>query len=233
MGTALTEKSFSDSGAQANRKTIFAVPGIMEPQSYGQKVAESQHKYVHRYTYDDINYRTETYCCKTGYELWSKWMELDDRPFCKADALKTYKAIYAPCPDHVIPKGHHTGNGKPKGIFAGTLTMSPKWETNEEEMVSAIKKIMRQKTCPVKRYVWYLEYTEENVPHVHFIYETDKGGRITQQTFKRQWKYWDESTPCGRGHVGGYHKHCAKEDDYLEYISKDKGRHENTWTIKQ
>lgn len=128
------------------------------------------------------------------------------------------------------PKKHHTGNGKPKGIFAGTLTMSSKWETNEEEMCEAIKKIMRQKTTPVKRYVWYLEYTKENVPHIHFIYETEKGGRITQQTFKRQWKWWDESTPCGAGHVGGYHKHCAKEDDYLEYISKDKGRHENKWT---
>lgn len=151
------------------------------------------------------------------------------------DYIENYKTDYNHiCPIHKtqnIKKQHHTGNGKPKGIFAGTLTMSPKWDTNEEEMVSAIKKIMRQKTTPVKRYVWYLEYTKENVPHIHFIYETVKGGRITQQTFKRQWKWWDESTPCGSGHVGGYHKHCAKEDDYLEYISKDKGRHENKWTI--
>lgn len=125
---------------------------------------------------------------------------------------------------------HHVGNGKPKGVFAGTLTMSPKWPTNEEEMVTAIRKIMKQKTCPVKRYVWYLEYTKDNVPHVHFIYETVKGGRITQQVFKRQWSYWDESQSVGSGHIGGYHRHCASQDDYIEYIRKDSGRHENKWT---
>lgn len=126
----------------------------------------------------------------------------------------------------VLKQKHHTGNGKPKGMFAGTLTMSPKWSTNENEMVEAMKKIFRQKSCPVKRYIWYLEYTKEDVPHIHFLYETHKGGRITQQTFKRHWKWWDESTQCGSGHVGGYHRHVAKEEEYLDYISKDQGRHE-------
>jgi len=139
------------------------------------------------------------------------------------------KCMYGHETESIKPK-HHTGNGKPKGIFSGTLTMSPCWPTNEEEMVVAIQKIMRQRTTPVKRYVWYLEYTDKDVPHIHFIYETEKGGRITAQTFKRQWKWGDESTPCGSGHVGGYHRHCAKEDDYLEYIQKDKGRHDNKWT---
>lgn len=127
-------------------------------------------------------------------------------------------------------KPHHVGNGKPKGLFAGTLTMSPSWGTNEEEMVTAIKGIFKQKTVPVKRYVWYLEYTENDLPHIHFIYETKTGGRITQQVFKRKWKFWDESTECGSGHKGGYHRHVAREGEYLDYISKDNGRHENRWT---
>lgn len=195
---------------------------------------ERPRTYIHEKSYDGNYTITEPYCCRIGYELWSVYEQQISSPFSKADAAKTFRRILAKCEDeHQILKGHHTGNGKPKGVFAGTLTMSPKWETNEEELVAAIKKIMRQKTCPVKRYVWYLEYTEDNVPHIHFIYETDTGGRITQQTFKRQWKYWDESTPVGRGHVGGYHKHCSKEDDYLVYIAKHNGRHENKWTTTQ
>lgn len=124
---------------------------------------------------------------------------------------------------------HHIGNGKPKGLFAGTLTMSPKWDTNEEEMVSAIEKIFKQKTVVVKRFIWFLEYTADGTPHIHFIYETEKGGRITQQVFKRAWKWWDESETVGRGHKGGYHKHCHAETEYLDYISKDKGRHNQNW----
>lgn len=131
--------------------------------------------------------------------------------------------------EQIKPK-HHIGNGKPKGIFAGTLTMSSSWPTNEEEMVSSIKKIFRQKTTPVKRYVWFVERTDAGLPHIHFIYETFTGGRITQQVFKRNWQWWDESTPCGRGHVGGYHRYCHAEEEYIDYISKDKGRHENKWT---
>lgn len=223
---------FWSSGTRANRKDIFAVPGRMEPTL---AINGCPHTYIREFSIDGKHrIRNDKYCCRLGYELWYTYEDLIDKPFMKAEKDKIRKRIEAPCgTNHELPKGHHKGNGKPKGIFAGTLTMSPKWETNEEEMVTAIKKLMRQKTCPVKRYVWYLEYTQDNVPHIHFIYETDTGGRITQQTFKRQWKYWDESTPCGGGHVGGYHKHCAKEDDYLEYISKDKGRHENTWTTKQ
>lgn len=82
------------------------------------------------------------------------------------------------------PKKSHVGNGKPQGIFAGTLTMSDKDDTNENEMCIAITKIMTQKTVPVKKYAWYLEYTKNELPHIHFIYATESGGRIHQKIFK-------------------------------------------------
>jgi len=128
------------------------------------------------------------------------------------------------------PKTHHKGNGAPSGIFAGTLTMSPDDKTNEEEMIASMKKIFAQKTCPIKRYVWYLEYTQNGLPHIHFIYETESRGRIHQKVFKRYWKSWDESQKIARGHRGGYHKHVDSEIAYLEYIEKDSGRHMNRWT---
>lgn len=120
-------------------------------------------------------------------------------------------------------------NHKPLGTWAGTLTMSPNDATNEEEMVSAIKKIFRQKTVPVTKYCWYLEYTANGMPHIHFIYRTASGGRIHAKVFRRCWKIWDETQNVGAGHRGGYHRLCHSEDEYMKYIAKDEGRHESNW----
>ena len=149
------------------------------------------------------------------------------------DFEKIYKMIfkaYRSCPIHGL-KNEHKGNGKPKGIWAGTLTKSTTdEEITEEDMINAIKKIFTQKTCPVKRYIWYLEYTAKNVPHIHFIYECESAGRIHQKVFKRYWKIWDESVKVGKGHRGGYHRLCESELAYKEYISKDGSqKSENKW----
>ena len=133
---------------------------------------------------------------------------------------KNHGVSYTPAPK----KKHHEGNGKPKGIFAGTLTMGTTTPENEETMVTAIKKIMSQQTCPVKKYKWYVEYTERGLPHVHFVYETEQGGRIHAKIFMRYWKLWDEKERHGKGFQGGYHKEVLSETAYEEYISKDGGR---------
>lgn len=135
-------------------------------------------------------------------------------------AVNTWKRM---CPLQHTPTTHK-GNGAPKGLFAGTLTMAPEWGKTEDDMVTAINKIFEQKTCPVKNYAWYVEQTENGTPHIHFIYETDTGGRIHQKVFKRYWE-WDESVKYGKGHKGGYHKPVKSEIAYQEYIAKDEGRH--------
>jgi len=132
--------------------------------------------------------------------------------------------------DTPLKKTERKGNGKPQGIFAGTLTMSDKDVLNENEMCFAISKIMTQQTVPVKRYAWYVERTENGLPHIHFIYETETGGRIHNKIFKRYWKIWDESVKIGKGHRGGYHKVVESETAYTEYIAKDGGRCINRWT---
>lgn len=121
-------------------------------------------------------------------------------------------------------------NHKHMGTWAGTLTMAPTDSLNEEDMVSAIKKIMNQKTCPLLKYAWYLEYTENGLPHIHFIYQTSTGGRIHKRVFQRVWKIWDESHNIGAGHRGGYHRECHSDEEYLRYISKDKGRCAVQWS---
>lgn len=152
-------------------------------------------------------------------DLFLKQSLEDVRKNCPA-MYEKYRAKYNPSRD----------NHAPKGVWAGTLTMAPTDGLNEEEMVSAIKKIFKQKTCPVMSYAWYLEYTEAGLPHIHFVYKRQDGARIHRKVFKRVWKIWDEDRPCGVGHRGGYHRLCHSEDEYLKYISKDKGRHDVQWT---
>lgn len=129
--------------------------------------------------------------------------------------------------------GRKSGNGKPKGIWAGTFTMAPTDQYNEDDMVKAVRKLFSQTTSPVKKYSWYLERTENDLPHIHFCYQTPDGGRILAKVFKRVWPIWDENQAVGRGHRGGYHKICASTDDYLKYISKDNGRHDSNWPVDE
>lgn len=125
----------------------------------------------------------------------------------------------------------HKGNGAPRGVWAGTFTMAPTDPVNEDDMVIAIRKLFAQQTCPVEKYAWYLEYTENELPHIHFCYKRSDGTRIHSKVFKRIWKTWDESVAVGRGHRGGYHHICADTDAYMKYISKDKGRHDSNWPM--
>lgn len=148
-------------------------------------------------------------------------------------AFKAYlKQWRENCPRYCHIKPHHKGNGAPKGMFAGTLTVAPTDPYNEEDMVQAIRKVFKgQKTCPVKRFSWYLEYTEANLPHIHFIYETPTGGRIPAKVFKRAWPIWNERREMGAGHRGGYHRVVSDSEAYMKYIQKDKGRHETSWPV--
>lgn len=134
--------------------------------------------------------------------------------------------------DGKIASKSHTGNGRHKGLWAGTLTKAPTDPISEADMITAINKLMAQKSCPVVKYAWYLERKEDGLhPHVHFLYETETGGRITQRTFQRVWSIWDEkkeykdSNGKYKGHRGGYHKEVADLYAYKDYISKDGGLH--------
>lgn len=169
----------------------------------------------------------ECFECFKLVQRWEMAME-NPRTWNLADKIwKEYTSYICNKGEHTYKpkKNTHQGNGKPKGLFAGTLTVSPDDNLNEIEMVQAIKKIFNQQTCPVKKYAWYVEYTDAGLPHIHFCYETETGGRIHQKVFKRYWKNWDESYRIGKGFRGGYHKSCDSETAYLEYIAKDGGKH--------
>lgn len=171
--------------------------------------------------------------CERYTAIWSK-MSSDPRLHKQADEFFKKYLVYIECDPirgipHTIktPDTSHKGNGTHQGLFAGTLTMSPNDGLNEEDMVCAIGKIFAQQTVPVKNWAWYREYTKNGLPHIHFCYETETGGRIHKKIFQRYWKIWDEPrNQTGRGGFpGGYHSPAKSQTAYLEYISKDSGRH--------
>jgi len=123
------------------------------------------------------------------------------------------------------------GNGKPQGAFAFTLTKSPTDDLSVEDLVAAVRKVMSQKSMPVKRYAWaYEDKGDGKHPHIHGMYETETGARIHSKYWKRAWKIWDENKPMGQGFRGGYHRPVRNEDSYQDYIAKDGGLAENNLT---
>lgn len=131
------------------------------------------------------------------------------------------------------PRNQRQGNGKYLGAWAFTLTMSPKDGLTIGDMLTAVRKVMKQKSNIVKRYAWYYEDKgrDDNGdaihPHIHGMYETVTGGRIEKKHFKRAWSIWGEGgKPMGAGFRGGYHRPVRNEERYEDYMKKDGGMSE-------
>lgn len=177
--------------------------------------------------------RHTLHCCESMWKLIQLWEAVKDDWRKAKEASKWWDLIcYSDCTDkHETctkpQKNTHKGNGVHQGLWVGTLTMSPNDGLNEEEMVGAMRKIFNQQTVPVKKWAYYREYTKNGLPHLHFCYETDSGGRIHKKIFQRYWKIWDEPrNQTGKGGFpGGYHSPAKSETAYLEYMSKEGGRH--------
>jgi len=170
-------------------------------------------------------------------------------PVCKAwytqgafllEKRAGYDEIYARWLEHLAThKKSHTGNGAPQGAFAFTLTKSPTDHLSVGDMLTAVRKVMNQKSNPVVKYAWYYEEKgrDENGdpihPHIHGMYETATGGRIERKHWKRAWNIWDEDDPKGAGFRGGYHRPVKYDEAYEDYIKKDGGMSESTATPSQ
>lgn len=127
---------------------------------------------------------------------------------------------------HADNREKKTANGKYNGPFAFTLTMSPDDGITVDEMLHAARAIMEQRSQPVRKYAWYLEYKDEETkkhPHIHGMYETVNGRRIEKKHWMRKWRIWDESSPLGMGFRGGYHRPVRFDEAYSDYIKKQGG----------
>lgn len=112
---------------------------------------------------------------------------------------------------------------KPKHKYAFTFTTGEDTKLQiQKEMCEAAYKLFTQKSKEILRGEVYLEYTENNRPHLHGWYETEDGGRVYSKTFKRVWPTWGEGKSNRADFIGGYHKEMAS-DQYKSYAS-DEGR---------
>lgn len=166
-------------------------------------------------------------CCPDCKTIWSYYGLLPHTPtnFERLyDHLRKQHGVRWECDE----KKTHTGNGTYKGAWAFTITASPADNRSADDMIKAVKKVLSQKSIPVIKFAWYLEYKEGKThPHIHGMYETAKGGRIESKHFKRAWDLWDESVHLGLGHRGGYHRPVRSDENYASYISKDNGANDN------
>lgn len=134
---------------------------------------------------------------------------------------------------HLKKSRNKVGNGVYQGAFAFTLTKSPKDPYTVGDMLTAVRKVMHQKSCPVVKYAWYYEDKGRDAngdpmhPHIHGMYETASGGRIETRHWKRAWAIWNPDKPLGKGFQGGYHRPVRSDEGYQVYIKKDGGMGES------
>jgi len=162
------------------------------------------------------------FCCETCSDILVRMRRSVDNPIAWRMILKENSKHIDAFHWRKHPKSH-VGNGTFQGRFAFTLTASPTDQLCAEDMIKAVRKLMAQKSCPVKYYAWYLEYgdlVEQTHPHIHGLYETESGGRIEAKHFKRAWKIWDEKIRMGAGFRGGYHRPVRDNEAYSDYIKK-------------
>ena len=133
------------------------------------------------------------------------------------------------CGEHVPappPKAVHKNKADEGTEYAFTLTMPPGYATSEK-IEAAAKKILQNGLTPSKPYekacygAYVVETTEVGTPHVHGVYKTPSGRRISAKYFKRYWDLWDEKIKMGHGHKGGYHAKARHTESYEAYMEKE------------
>lgn len=170
-------------------------------------------------------------CCRNNYRLWSqysKWApalkelpeEWVENPSCsrlcgKIKSILTFKQA---------PKLHALA-AKPETEYAFTLTMPPDYVPPKpiEELARLIMTNGLTNKPYEKAVDWafVLEHTEKGTPHIHGVYKTPSGRRISSKYFARYWPLWDEKVKMGAGHKGGYHSPARHTESYSAYLEKE------------
>lgn len=109
--------------------------------------------------------------------------------------------------------------------YAFTLTMPPDYQP-AIPLPEAAKKIMKHGITnkPYEHaieYAYVLEHTDAGTPHIHGVYKTRSGRRISSKYFARYWSLWDEKIKLGHGHKGGYHQKARHSESYAAYLEKE------------
>lgn len=145
------------------------------------------------------------------------------------------------CPEHPNPfkppENKNSRKAEEGTQYAFTLTLPTGWNSLKP-LEEVAKNIMEygltnkpeEKAC---KYAYVLEHTEKGTPHIHGVYQTKSGRRISSKYFQRyhltqEFKktdkdkhYWNENVHLGHGHRGGYHQKVRSNESYEGYLEKE------------
>lgn len=113
----------------------------------------------------------------------------------------------------------------PNTEYAFTLTMPPDY-TPAKPMAEVARLILERGLTnkPYEKataWAYVLEHTEKGTPHIHGVYKTPSGRRISSKYFMRYWPLWDETDKHGHGFRGGYHSPARHSESYSAYLEKE------------
>lgn len=168
-------------------------------------------------------------CCETNLKIYSSYDKLTpglktlpfdwkENPDCKR-MCPILKALL------VKPVVAHPQAAKPGTEYAFTLTMPPDYTCPKplEEVARLIMTngLTNKPYEKAESWAFVLEHTDKGTPHIHGVYKTPSGRRISKKYFKRYWTLWDEDTHLGAGHKGGYHSPARHSESYSAYLEKE------------
>jgi len=153
--------------------------------------------------------------CNSLNSLPSEWKE---HPRCEVCELHARLLVKTP--------GKNSHLKAEEGVeYAFTLTMPPDYKP-ANPLPEVARKILEfgLTNKPYEKaieYAYVLEHTEKGTPHIHGVYKTPSGRRISSKYFNRYWTLWDESVDLGHGHKGGYHRKARHSESYKAYLEKE------------
>jgi len=132
------------------------------------------------------------------------------------------------------PALKHPQAANPDTEYAFTLTMPPDYIPPKplEEVARLIleRGITNKPYEKAAEWAFVLEHTEKGTPHIHGVYKTPSGRRISSKYFERYWPLWaenkkgDNGKPVrfhGGGFPGGYHAPARHSESYHNYLLKE------------
>lgn len=160
--------------------------------------------------------------CSDCHLTWSFLFNEYQNVFCE-DHLRAEQLKLRAAEEAAKPKDPRSAKAGTQ--YAFTLTMPPDYQPSKP-LPEVAKKILEfgltnKPYEKASKWAFVLEHTDKGTPHIHGMYETPSGRRISSKYFNRYWPIWDEKVHLGRGIKGGYHEKARHNESYVAYMEKE------------
>lgn len=168
-------------------------------------------------------------CCEHNYKVYSSFdktmVGLKTLPFDWKENVTCFRLCPVLKSVMLKPDTPHPQAAKPGTEFAFTLTMPPDYvcvkPIEESARLILTNGLTNKPYEKATDWAYVLEHTDKGTPHIHGVYRTASGRRISSKYFKRYWPLWDEKVKLGHGFKGGYHSPARHAESYAAYLEKE------------